>query len=53
MVLEMYRAEERTMIHRGRRLNERSYNILSTFIVIVGMVLLIGGLCILVIGLFR
>jgi len=53
MVIEMYMAEERTMIHWGRRSNERSYNILGNVIVIVGTLLLIGGLCILVIGLFQ
>mgnify|MGYP001065132554 CR=1 FL=1 len=41
------------MIQWGRRLNTRSHNVVSYLVVIVGMLLLISGLCILVIGLFR
>lgn len=36
-----------------RRINNRAFNVFSNFVVIIGMLLLIGGLCILVIGLLR
>lgn len=53
MALEKEIAEDLTMIHWERRINSRTYNVFSYIIVIVGTLLLIGGLCMLVIGLFR
>jgi len=41
------------MISRGCRINNRAYNVFSNIVVIVGMLLLISGLCILLIGLLR
>ncbi len=41
------------MISRGCSINTRSYNVFSFIIVMVGTLLTIGGLCILLVGLFR
>ena len=53
MALERETAEDRTMIQWGRRINSMAYSILSSIVVIIGAILLIGGLCILMFGLLR
>ena len=41
------------MIRWGQRINRRVYGVLSDIVVIVGLLLLLGGLCILAVGLSR
>ena len=53
MAIEIVTAEDRIMIQWGRRINSKAYSALSNIVVIVGLLLLIGGSCIMVIGLSR